>query len=144
MVNTMKIQKYDKVQEFCAMLRSAIKTYEKTDRQSAEFSTIEERVVSYFDDTIEVARREIFFCQSGITAMASQIKAISDQKTSKNELRQDIERVRNKQISLSNLLKKLKEKVFALGLENKVSSLNKQSCQLDKERDDNLFDGYER
>lgn len=140
----MKIKRYDKVQEFYTMLKSAINAYEKTEKNSEEFARKEETLISYFNDTIDAVRREIFFCHSGIIAMATQIKAITDRKISKNDLRQDIEKLQNKLISLTNLLKKLKDKAKGLGLAGKISALNAIDCQIDKEKEDNLLDMLER
>ena len=98
----MKIQKNNEVQVIYEILRKTISRYEKLDKESLDFLQCQEALISCFDQSIEIVRREIYFCQSAVIAMASQIKHITDRKISKNDLREDIEKIRGKQISLSN------------------------------------------
>lgn len=140
----MKIMKNNDVQVAYEVLRKTIARYEKIDRESPEFLQCQEALISCFNASIDVVRRELYFCQSAVIAMASQIKAISDRKISKNELREDIQRIRGKQISLSNLLVKIKSKAVALGLAEKVELMNSSACKDDEMKRDNLLEEIEK
>lgn len=140
----MKIMKNNDVQVAYDVLRKTIARYEQLDKESPAFLQCQEALISCFEASIEVVRRELYFCQSAIIAMASQIKAISDRKISKNELREDIEKIRGKQISLSNLLVKIKNKAVELDLAGKIESMNNDACQDDDRKRKHLFDEVEK
>lgn len=140
----MKIAKNNDVQIAYDILKKTIARYENIDKDSPEFLQCQETLISCFNAAIDIVRREIYFCQSASIAMASQIKAITDRKISKNDLREDIEKIKGKQISLSNLLVKIKGKAKELGLAEKISAMNDSDCELDEQRRQKLFDAVER
>lgn len=140
----MKIAKNNDVQIAYDILKKTITTYENINKESPEFLQCQEAVISCFDTTINLVRREIYFCQSAVIAMASQIKAITDRKISKNDLREDIQKIKGKQISLSNLLVKIKNIAKKLDLTDKITSLADINCQSDDENRRVLFEGLER
>ena len=140
----MKIMKNNDVQVVYDGLRKTITMYEKLDEESPEFLHCQETLISYFNSAIDIVRRELYFCQSAIIAMASQINHISDKKISKNDLREDIEKIRGKQISLSNLLIKIKGKAKELGLAEKVEMMNHSACQDDDHKRKNLLEEIEK